>query len=130
MVQAYLTDRHRFSIKLHARGDEAFAAALAAALRRAGHHVRIDRPAAWRCPDAMRDDVAILMPGGPVCTPDADKIVVVLADSDPAAADPEQRAVAILASVADLHRERMKGPDDPPLRPRAPFGRPVVAGWE
>jgi hypothetical protein len=122
MLLTYLTEKHRFAIKA---GDEHFAMAPATELRRAGHFVRIDRPAEWRCRDTVRDDVAIILPGEPACVPTADKIVNVQS----LGGDPAATAATILAAVEELHRKRVKGPQDRALVPRPPFAQRVSDGW-
>jgi hypothetical protein len=133
----YLTHRYRFGIK--ETGDSnGFAGLLATELRLAGHQVRVDRPARWRCADGIRDDVAVLLPGDPICPPIPDKITLACGDAAPQAAvdarlplgDAASLAPAILAAVARLHPLRLRGATDPPLVSRAPFAEPVVVGWE
>jgi GT2 family glycosyltransferase len=133
----YLIRGYRFSIK-KAGDSDGLAGPLATALRLAGHHVRVDRPARWHCADGIRDDVAILLPGDPACPPIPDKIALACGDAAPQAAvdarlplgDAASLAAAILAAVATLHPVRLRGPIDQALVPRPPFAERIVAGWD
>ncbi|HEX4044020.1 MAG TPA: glycosyltransferase [Xanthobacteraceae bacterium] len=134
----YLSARHRVSIKCSNSDDDDDDWTLATALRLAGHFVRIDRPAQWRCPESIRDDVVILMPGMRVCPQADDKIVVACGDAAPDDAvdirlpmtEPKTLAAAILDAIAPAHTKRMLGPQDRPLTACEPFDSQIVAAWD
>jgi GT2 family glycosyltransferase len=138
LLQDCLCARHRIVIRYAAAGsDRAVAADLATVLRRAGHCVRFTSAAERRDPDAVRDDVVILLPSAAAGRPMPGKIVIACGNAAPGVevdarlptADPEGLAAAILEQVAVLHAERMRGPRDPPLVSRSSFAGPAVAGW-
>jgi GT2 family glycosyltransferase len=138
LLQDCLCARHRIVIRYSAAGfDRHVAAGLAKVLRRAGHCVRFTNSAEQRDPDAVRDDIVILLPSAAAGRPMPGRIVIACGNAAPgaevdarvAAADPEGLAAAILEQVALLHVERMRGPRDPPLVPLPPFAGRAVAGW-
>jgi GT2 family glycosyltransferase len=123
---------HRVAIKSTGPEQLRFAGALAGWLRRTGLRVRIDLPGYWRARDAIRDDVAVLLPGAPGtprCAPLPGKINLVCGDGgpDPAAdaqlpmSRPEILAAAILGAIATRHPLRLRGEPDLPLLPSVDF---------
>jgi GT2 family glycosyltransferase len=138
LVVEYLSERYRFSIKCYNGSDDAIARPLAVALRSAGHFVRIDSTKRWNCPDSIRDDVVVLMPGTPITPRAEDKIVVACGDAPPVGAvdiqlpltKAKQLAAAILDSVGPIHTQRMFGPKDQPLTACTSSASGLVAAWD
>jgi GT2 family glycosyltransferase len=137
LLEDCLCARHRIVIRYAAGSDRAVAAGLATVLRQSGHCVRFTDSAERHDPDAVRDDVVILLPSAAAGRPMPGKIVIACGDAAPGinvdarvpVADPEGLGSAILEQAAVLHAERMRGPRDTPLVPRPPFAGGAVAGW-